>query len=219
MATRYLTKSRFKLALSCPTKLYYTGKPGYANANDDNEFLTMLADGGFQVGELAKLMYPTGIEITSKNTADALAQTAHYMAQDNVVLFEPAIAHGNFLIRVDVLIKRGNVLEVIEVKAKSYSGDPSSLSGKRKAINSDILPYVQDVAFQKYVTQLANPQSTVSAYLLMPDKSKHATVNGMNQWFKVRRNGRSTEVLVDPRAREPGLADTVTGPLNAKVSM
>lgn len=209
MATRYLTKSRFKLALSCPTKLFYAGKPSYANTNDENDFMAMLADGGFQVGELAKLMYPTGIEIKTKNSADALAQTAHHMAQDNVVLFEPAIAHGSFLVRVDVLIKRGNVLEVIEVKAKSYSGDPSSLSGKRKAISSDILPYVQDVAFQKYVTQLAHPQSTVSAHLLMPDKSKHATVNGMNQWFKVRRSGRSTEVLVDPRALESGLAETV----------
>lgn len=209
MATRYLTKSRFKLALSCPTKLYYTGKPVYANANDENEFLAMLADGGFQVGELAKLMYPTGIEIKTKNSADALIQTAQYLERDNVVLFEPAIAHGNFLVRVDVLIKRGNVLEVIEVKAKSYSGDPSSLSGKRKAISSNILPYVQDVAFQKYVAQLAYPQSTVSAHLLMPDKSKHATVNGMNQWFKVRRSGRNTEVLVDPRALQPGLAETV----------
>ena len=209
MATRYLTKSRFKLALSCPTKLYYTGKPAYANTNEENDLLAMLADGGFQVGELAKLMYPTGIEITTKNSADALAQTAHYMAQNNVVLFEPAIAHGSFLVRVDVLIKRGNVLEVIEVKAKSYSGDPSSLSGKRKAISADILPYVQDVAFQKYVAQLAYPQSTVSAYLLMPDKSKRTTVNGMNQWFKVRRNGRNTEVLVDPLALQPGLAETV----------
>nr|WP_315246030.1 DUF2779 domain-containing protein [uncultured Albidiferax sp.] len=209
MATRYLTKSRFKQALSCPTKLYYSGKPAYANANDDNDFMAMLADGGFQVGELAKLMYPGGIEIKTKNSADALVQTAHYLAQDNVVLFEPAIAHGSLLVRVDVLVKRGHVLEVIEVKAKSYSGDPSSLSGKRKAISADMLPYVQDVAFQKYVTQLAYPHSTVSAYLLMPDKSKYATVNGMNQWFKVRRNGRSTEVLVDPRALQPGLAETM----------
>ena len=57
---RYLTKSRLKLALSCPTKLYYTGKPAYENSKDDNSFLAMLADGGFQVGELAKLMYRVG---------------------------------------------------------------------------------------------------------------------------------------------------------------
>jgi hypothetical protein len=209
MATRYLTKSRFKLAVSCPTKLYYAGKPGYANTNDENEFLAMLADGGFQVGELAKLMYPGGIEIKTKRSDDALAETSHHLNQDNVTLFEPAISYGGFLIRVDVLIKRGNVLEVIEVKAKSYSGDPGSLSGKRKAISSNILPYVQDVAFQKYVTQLAFPNCIVSAYLLMPDKSKHATVTGINQWFKVRRNGRETDVLVDSRAMQPGLAETV----------
>ena len=207
--TRYLTKSRFKLAVSCPTKLYYTGKPQYADANDGNEFLTMLADGGFQVGELAKLIYPGGTEITSKNSEEALAQTAALLKQDNIVLFEPAIEFEGYLVRVDVLVKMGSTFQVIEVKAKSYSGDPSSLSGKKKAIKSDILPYVQDVAFQKYVVQQAFPNSTVSASLLMPDKSKHATVNGMNQWFKVKRNGRSTEVVVDPRALQPGLPETV----------
>ena len=35
--------------------MFYTGKPEYANTNSDDEFLAMLADGGFQVGELAKL--------------------------------------------------------------------------------------------------------------------------------------------------------------------
>ena len=209
MASRYLTKSRFKLAIGCPTKLYYTGKPEYANANDGNEFLEMLADGGFQVGELAKLKYPGGIEIASKQLDDAIAETKTLIQQETVTLFEPAIVFGDFLVRVDVLVKRGEVLEVIEVKAKSYSGDPASLSGKRNPIAGDILPYVQDVAFQKYVVQHAFPQATVSAYLLMPDKSKHATVNGMNQWFKVHRDGRSTQVWVDERARQPGLADTV----------
>ena len=58
---RYLTKSRFKLAVECPTKLFYTGKPEYANTNNEDAFLAMLADGGFQVGELAKFMYPEGV--------------------------------------------------------------------------------------------------------------------------------------------------------------
>lgn len=209
VTSRYLTKSRFKLAVDCPTKLYYTGKADYANTNSDNEFLAMLADGGFQVGELAKLMYPGGIEITSKKVDEAIRQTADLLQQDTITLFEPAIVFQGYLVRVDVLVKRGNVFEVIEVKAKSYSGDPASLSGKRNAIAGEILPYVQDVAFQKFVIQQAFPQATVSAYLLMPDKSKRASVNGMNQWFKVRRQGRDTQVLVDERAHQPGLADSV----------
>lgn len=206
---RYLTKSRFKLAVECPTKLYYTGKSEYANTNNENEFLAMLADGGFQVGELAKLMYPDGVEIKSKRVAEAIAETERLLQEDHITLFEPAIVHGGYLVRVDVLVKRGQHIEVIEVKAKSYSGDPGSLSGKRKAIAGDILPYVQDVAFQKYVVELAFPKSTVSAYLLMPDKSKKAEVNGMNQWFKIQRNGRDIDVRVDARARAAGLGKTV----------
>ena len=63
MATRYLTKSRFKLALSYPSKLFYTGRSQYANANDGNDFLEIMADGGFQVDELAKLLYAGCVEI------------------------------------------------------------------------------------------------------------------------------------------------------------
>ena len=35
---RYLTKSRFKLAVECPTKLFYTGKPEYANTNNGGKW-------------------------------------------------------------------------------------------------------------------------------------------------------------------------------------
>ena len=72
---RYLTKSRFKTAVGCPTKLYYTGKSAiYADTKQEDEFLKALAEGGFQVGELAKLMYPGGVEIESKVHEEAVDQ-------------------------------------------------------------------------------------------------------------------------------------------------
>ena len=107
---RYLTKSRFKLALECPTKLYYTGKGVYANTKNDNEFLAMLADGGFQVGELAKLKYPGGVEISTKQVDQAIAETTELLKRDTITLFGPAIVHEGFLVRVDVLVKRGLLL-------------------------------------------------------------------------------------------------------------
>lgn len=60
---RYLTKSRFKLALECPTKLFYTGKSEYANQKIDDPFLLALAKGGFQVGALAKRYFPACVEV------------------------------------------------------------------------------------------------------------------------------------------------------------
>jgi len=72
---RYLTKSRFKLATECPTKLFYTGKSEYANQNLDDSFLLALADGGFQVGDLAKCYFPGGHDIKTLDYDEALAET------------------------------------------------------------------------------------------------------------------------------------------------
>ena len=64
---RLLTKSRYKLALSCPNKLYYTRKKQYANTSSEDPFLEALAQGGFQVEELARLSYPEGVLIEGKD--------------------------------------------------------------------------------------------------------------------------------------------------------
>lgn len=64
--SRYLTKSRFKLAVECPTKLFYSGKEKlYRNIKNEDSFLQALADGGFQVGRLAQPFWPNGHEIQS----------------------------------------------------------------------------------------------------------------------------------------------------------
>ena len=64
---KVLSKSRFKLGLECPNKLFFTGKKEYANKNVEDTFLMALAEGGFQVEELARLHYPDGIFINSEN--------------------------------------------------------------------------------------------------------------------------------------------------------
>jgi hypothetical protein len=73
---RYLTKSRFKLATECPTKLFYTGKRSeYADQSLDDPFLRELAKGGFQVGELAKLYFAGGHSIDELDYETALKKT------------------------------------------------------------------------------------------------------------------------------------------------
>ena len=119
MTAKYLTKSRFKLAIECPTKLFYSGKKEYANNSLDNPFLEALAEGGFQVGELAKYYYPGGHSIHTLDYQDALEQTNQLLTQDNVIIYEAAIKHNNLFIRIDILVKKGNSIKLIEVKSKS----------------------------------------------------------------------------------------------------
>jgi hypothetical protein len=212
MSPRYLTKSRFLLAVECPTKLYFTGKDTeYQNLNKEDSFLEMLADGGFQVGALAKLMHPGGIEINERDHARAEKETTALLKRDNVILFEPAIRHGDLFVRIDILVKKKNAFHLIEVKAKSYDSDNPNIEGKRGGITSDMLPYIQDVAFQTHVLRSAYPKSRIASSLLMPDKAKQATIDGLNQLFAIDRQAGSVEVHIDPRAISDGYgADVLT---------
>ncbi len=192
---RYLTKSRFKLAVECPTKLFYTGKPKiYRDTKQEDSFLQMLAEGGFQVGELAKCQFPEGVEVEATDHQTSLAQTALLLQQDRAVVFEAAIAFGNFFVRVDILVKDGNRYELIEVKAKSYDSTRPDIAGSRVPIKSGMRPYIEDVAFQAWVMRQAYPGAQISTFLMMPDKSVKATQDRLNQLFKIVRDGKKVKV-------------------------
>ena len=129
---RYLTKSRFKLAAECPTKLFYSGKEAvYRNLKQEDSFMAMLADGGYQVGELAKCYFPDGIEVSEVAHDDALQKTALLLQKEKVTIFEAAIRHGDLFIRIDVLVKDGNQFKLIEVKAKSYNPEKPETVGTK----------------------------------------------------------------------------------------
>lgn len=186
---RYLTKSRFKLGIECPTKLFYTNKKEYPNQKLDDSFLAALAEGGYQVGELAKCYFPGGHDITSLDYEEAERQTQDLLKNENVIIFEPAIRFKNLFIRIDVLVKNGNHFELIEVKAKSYDKDEEeSFLNKNGTVKAEWKEYLYDIAFQKYVLQSAFPDSTISSHLMLVDKNATCPVDGLNQKFKIVRS-------------------------------
>jgi len=186
---RYLTKSRFKIASDCPRKLYYSGKAEYGNAKENDDFLQALAEGGYQVGELAKLYYPGGHDIVESGYETPLKRTCALLQQENVIIYEAAIRYRNLFIRIDILEKRGNHIKLIEVKAKSFSGDEEgTFVSKKGYVSSGWRPYLYDVAFQNFVLSRAFPQFQIDSYLMLANKSKAATVNGLNQKFQLTKN-------------------------------
>ncbi len=194
---RTLTKSRYKLALECPTKLFYTGKRDYFNAKSHDPFLAALAEGGFQVGELAKVMHPEGHDITTLNADEALAETEHHLENDECTLFEAAIAYEQCFIRIDILKKRVTRsgvthFDLIEVKSKSHDPeDPNkSFLTKQGKLRKSIAPYLHDVTFQKWVLRKAFPDARISTYLMLADTSRECDVDGLNQMFKVHKDER-----------------------------
>ena len=136
-----LSKSDFKLAGTCPQKLLYK-KEGFEMNNQGSEFLKILAEGGYLVGKMAKVMYEemarregyACAEIsTGRDHQEAVRQTDEWLEQhERIILFEPAIRSGQKLIRVDILIKDGKVFSLIEVKAKSHESDADEITAEEQ---------------------------------------------------------------------------------------
>lgn len=212
-----LTKSRFKLGLECPNKLYYTSKAKYVNNKQEDSFLKALAQGGFQVEELARLSYPSGIFVDAEHYdyKGALKITTDHFLQGEVVLFEAAFAHDNLFVRTDIVVKAGDKVQLIEVKAKSF--DPSDsycFVGKKGGIVASWKPYLYDLAYQKYVAQRNYPELTFTAKLMMADRTKTAKVDGLNQMFRVPVDGDPRKDIIKKAKCIDDIGDTVLTEVN-----
>ena len=193
MPHTFLTKSKFKTALDCPRKLYYAQHPEvYPNAKLEDAFLQQLAEGGFQVGELAKDYYPNGIEIERGRHADSAAKTAALLQQENVIIYEAAFLWENCYVLADIVVKKGNELQLIEVKAKGFNPDSDGFWGKRgeDKLASSWQPYLYDIAFQDYVVKksletMGLTSVKVIPYLMLTNKASVTTVNGLNQLYQL----------------------------------
>jgi len=185
---RHLTKSRFKQALDCPTKLFYTKKELYPSSNKGDTFLQSLAEGGFQVEELARMQFPEGKAILGDdwNYSELAERTKVLLQEENATIFEAAFLYKNLFIRVDILKKVGNKIQLIEVKAKSVNKEThQGFFNKDGTINSGWMLYLYDVAFQQYVIEKSIPSCRVTPYLMLANKDVKATVDGLNQKFKI----------------------------------
>ena len=215
---KYLTKSKFKAALECPCKLfYYDRKKEYANLNAENDFLQALAEGGYQVGELAKLYYPGGYDIKSLDYDKSLEETNKLLKKDNVIIYEAAIKYKSCFVRVDILKKTGNSIQLIEVKAKSFNPENEELVDKSGYICSKWKSYLYDVAFQNWVAKKSFPNFCIDPFLLVADKSQKTTVKGLNQIFKISKNaGGRIEIKLPENINEIDLGQKILVPLNVK---
>jgi len=185
-----LSKSDFKLGLDCPTKLYYK-KRGYASKLGEDGYLQFLAEGGYLIGAVATLVEPAGRDVaaevrrmgpgTSREVTErALELTRSLLEERRVTLYEPAFLVGRRLVRVDVLVKDGNDIDLIEVKSKSQDG--ANLEWKESVWGE----YLDDLAYQTLVVRTALPGFAVRPWLMTPDKSVRAEMDNLTSHFRLR---------------------------------
>ncbi len=206
----YLSKSDLKVAQTCPTKLYYK-KQGYPTTSIYNNYAKMLVDGGFIVHQMARLLYPDGRAIAANQDLDrdpqndieqCIARTKQELKKENVILFEPAIYAGHKLARIDILIKQGDRIELIEVRSKAFDSQENAELINSRGINifrnkrdgrvsSAWKSCIADVSYQTYVLQEMLERDMglnveIHPYLLLPDKAKTTAIEGLAFDFQIR---------------------------------
>jgi hypothetical protein len=193
---RTLSKSDFTLARTCEAKLYFR-EARYPDNREFDPYLVMLAQGGYMVEALAKARYADGIQLEygSDFEGDA-ALTLEYLQRDNVTLFEGTLHSARRLARADIIVKQGDTIRLIEVKAKSFDSQEhlASLADgnkgvfvTRRGISAKWDKYLADITYQTLLLERMLPGVTVEPFLCLVDKSKRSDVNDIPELFKVER--------------------------------
>ena len=201
---RTLSKSDFTLARDCEMKLHWR-ENGFPDSRASNQYLRLLAEGGFMVEALARAMYPGGTLLESGNATLDAEHTLALLQEPNVTLFQATFLAGRRHVRTDIIEKRGNVVRLIEVKAKSFdgaahaesvrTGGPGGFRSKVKghAILADWIQKFEDLTFQVLVLERALPGVTVQPWLLMVDKSKRSALDNVPALFELVRRDRAEQ--------------------------
>ncbi|MCB1805050.1 MAG: DUF2779 domain-containing protein [Candidatus Competibacteraceae bacterium] len=132
-----LSKSRLMDWRQCPRKLWLkTHRPELIDYDTDTETRFRI---GFDVGERARALYPTGLLIDEPDLTAALKQTQTALREyPNRPLFEATLAHQGVLVRVDLLLpETRGTYRLIEVKAST-------------GVKAQ---HIEDAAIQAWVTQ------------------------------------------------------------------
>lgn len=115
-----ISKSQYIRGLQCHKSLWLLKHKKDLLEKPDKATESLFAT-GHQVGEIAKQLFPNGIEIEF-NGADfkgMLNRTAELIAQDTPIIYEASFSHNGIFVMADILVKNADVWDVYEVKAST----------------------------------------------------------------------------------------------------
>ncbi len=193
----FLSKSKYMTGLQCPKLLWY-----HYNAKDQipwpDEGTQAIFDMGHEVGDLAKLRYPGGIEVPmDKGFMDTISDTEALLPR-RVPVFEASFLANNCYCRVDVLVPAaGDKWDIVEVK--------STTSVKEV--------HVEDVAFQTHCLQSAG--LTINRKYLMHLNNQYVRDGevDVDQLFNLADITAYVDPLIpDVPARVADMLDVIGGP-------
>ncbi|MFC1894034.1 hypothetical protein ACFLYR_08495 [Chloroflexota bacterium] len=133
MASQLLSKSKYLNGLQCP-KLLWIQFNEPERITETDPVTQYIFDQGHLVGELAKELFPSDIDLPTDNFMDNIRQAKAQFTQRKP-LFEAGILAGKIYSRIDILNPvYDDEWDIVEVKSSTSVKDV----------------HIDDIAFQKY---------------------------------------------------------------------
>jgi hypothetical protein len=109
MTTPALSKSLFKLGLECPLRIKHSlTKPALPRRSGGDEYMRMLAEGGYMFEKLVRVYHPgEDMYVPKEPHATACARTIARINVGDGLLHEATFAHDGLMARSD-MVRAGN---------------------------------------------------------------------------------------------------------------
>lgn len=119
-----LSKSQYIRGLQCHKSLWlYKNKPELRDAPDYAQ--ESLFNTGHNVGELAKELFPNGVEIEfdTENFNGMITKTKELIENGTKVIYEATFSEDGIFAMADILVRNGDAWDMYEVKASTQVKD------------------------------------------------------------------------------------------------
>ena len=186
-----LSKSLFKLGLECPLRLKHAlTRPALPRKSDEDEYMQMLARGGYMFEKLVRIYHPgEDMYVPKESHAAASARTLAKIKAGDCTLHETTFTHGDLMARTDMIRVHGSFIDLIEIKSASAEAD-AQLETEATTLNTKAWqPYVIDLAFQVHVAGLAlkaaGIDKTIRAWFYLPNKNGIANAEECRGLFSI----------------------------------
>ena len=211
MPTPTLSKSLFKLGLTCPIKLKHAlAQPALPRQTDEDSYMQQLARGGYMFEKLVKVYYPgEDMFVAKESHADASARTIAKIKAGDCMLHETTFACGDLMARCDMVRVTGDTLDLIEIKSASAEVESKLQADPKELMKKSWEPYVVDLAYQVHVArqalQAAGIQKTIRAWFYLPNKQGSAGPEEVRGLFTLTENGPGGRPTVEYKGKaRPG---------------
>jgi len=202
---KYLTKSDFLIASDCDRKMYYK-KNNYTNHVYEDEFMSLLAEGGLLVEYVAKMLFEGGQDVDYKSNEANITMTNKLIDEnDNITLFDPSFRYKKLLSKMDIIVKEDNVLTLYDVHSSSFDGPNEVLFNKNGTLKANKKKLIEDTAFQVYILKKKYPDMTIIPMLMVLDKTKKSRYPNLLNNFKFEKTQRLDEGEIKPIIEFTGL--------------